>query len=670
MRHTGLCLAIWTILSPVYAFNDQTQAVHGNCNSVVQDAEKDVNVTIICGIDPTVHQKTQEEKSTLEKKLHELYEQQIAYLKEKNELVDKAKVAEEVVKNYNELQKAYKNLQEQVAMQDNEQLTQLLAEAQTALSTAELEKAKQILDKLLTELESIEKQIDLKATAHFTRARTALIEFNPDEAYPHLKKAYNLRPENFEYAITYAVTLQKSPRNHTDRDTAILTYQTILNWLRPLVETDKSRLKDLSQTLNDLAILVADDSSRRAEAEKYYQEALDIRRDLADKQPAVYRPDVATILNNLATLVADDSSRRAEAEKYYQEALDIRRDLADKQPAVYRPYVATTLNNLANLLQSDSSRRAEAEKYYQEALKIYRDLADKQPAVYRPDVATTLNNLANLLQSDSSRRAEAEKYYQEALDIRRDLADKQPAVYRPYVAGTLNNLANLVVDDSSRRAEAEKYYQEALKIYRDLADKQPAVYRPDVATTLNNLANLLQSDSSRRAEAEKYYQEALKIYRDLADKQPAVYRPYVATTLNNLAALVVDDSSRRAEAEKYYQEALDIRRDLADKQPAVYRPDVAMILNNLADLYKSDFNFRKAADFWQESTDILRPFVSANLNIFGNIQAKRLKALGAMRGFLAESKEACLAWQEAVEIAQNKTLKEEIQSGLKKFCSQ
>jgi len=41
--------------------------------------------------------------------------------------------------------------------------------------------------------------------------------------------------------------------------------------------------------------------------------------------------------------------RLKQAEQLYQEALEIRRELAKQNPATFLPYVATTLNNLAIL---------------------------------------------------------------------------------------------------------------------------------------------------------------------------------------------------------------------------------------------------------------------------------------------------------------------------------
>ena len=212
-----------------------------------------------------------------------------------------------------------------------------------------------------------------------------------------------------------------------------------------------------------------------------------------------------------------------EAEKEYQEALKIYRDLAAKSPDAYQPYVAGTLNNLA-LLHADTNQLEPAEKEYQEALKIYRDLAAKSPDAYQPYVAGTLNNLA-LLHSDTNQLELAEEEHQEALKIRRGLAAKTPDAYLPGLAVTLNNLAVLHKNTNQPKL-AEEEYQESLKIRRDLAAKSPDAYLPYVAQTLYNMA-LLYIDTDDLETAETMAQESLEKYKIMAKISHAAFDPYV-----------------------------------------------------------------------------------------------------------------------------------------------
>jgi tetratricopeptide (TPR) repeat protein len=70
------------------------------------------------------------------------------------------------------------------------------------------------------------------------------------------------------------------------------------------------------------------------EAERAYTEALTIYKELAEKNPDAYLPDVAMTQNNLGTLYGA-VRKYDEAERAYTEALTIRKELAEKNPDAY-----------------------------------------------------------------------------------------------------------------------------------------------------------------------------------------------------------------------------------------------------------------------------------------------------------------------------------------------
>jgi tetratricopeptide (TPR) repeat protein len=112
---------------------------------------------------------------------------------------------------------------------------------------------------------------------------------------------------------------------------------------------------------------------------------------------------VATTLNNLAVLHWNKNERLS-AEQEYQEALQIRRELAVENPRSFLPDVATTLNNLA-ILHNDKNERLIAEQEYQEALQIRRELAVENPRSFLPDVAMTLLNLSLFYLQDQPKKS-------------------------------------------------------------------------------------------------------------------------------------------------------------------------------------------------------------------------------------------------------------------------
>jgi tetratricopeptide (TPR) repeat protein len=176
-------------------------------------------------------------------------------------------------------------------------------------------------------------------------------------------------------------------------------------------------------------------------------------------------PEAATVLNNLAILYRA-THELAGAERAFDKALAIRRDLAQTEPSSYLSDVAATLNNRANLY-GDTERMAEAERDYLEALAIYERLAAAGSRDRFPETAGTLGNLATLYRV--MRRPDvAERFFRRALDLYRRLAAANPDEHTPGVAKLLNNLAN-AYSDAGRVKEAEACYREALTIRRQLA---------------------------------------------------------------------------------------------------------------------------------------------------------------------------------------------------------
>ena len=406
--------------------------------------------------------------------------------------------------------------------------------------------------------------------AWLLKAQLFTVQFRFDDAEKAYQGAIDTSPDSF--VANFAFAWFNAELNHYEKATT--GYARCLESAR-----SKGNSGDIAATLNNLAILDRDQKRMEA-ARKEFEEALEIRRELAQKNPDTYLPDVADALNNLANLDADQDRHEA-ARKGYEEALEIRRELAQKNPDSYLPDVAGTLNNLA-ILDAAQNRQEAARKGYEEALKVRRELAQKNPDTYLPDVARTLNNLA-ILHGAQNRQEAARKEYEEALEIRRELAQKNPDTYLPNLAHTLNDLA--ILDGvQNRREAARKGFEEALKIDREVAQKNPAAYLPDLARTLNNLA-ILDQKQNRQEAARKGFEEALKIDREVAQKNPDTYLPDVARTLNNLA--VLDTAQNRQEAaRKGLEEALNIYERFVERNPERFQSDVARVKGMLQTLSK------------------------------------------------------------------------------------
>ena len=114
-----------------------------------------------------------------------------------------------------------------------------------------------------------------------------------------------------------------------------------------------------------------------------HEESLAIRKETLGERHA----DVAESLNGMALVLAD-LGQHDRAMALYEESLAIKKEtLGDRHPAV-----AISLNNMAGLLE-DLGQNDRAMALSEESLAILKDtLGERHPAV-----ATSLNNMASLL---------------------------------------------------------------------------------------------------------------------------------------------------------------------------------------------------------------------------------------------------------------------------------
>jgi eukaryotic-like serine/threonine-protein kinase len=156
----------------------------------------------------------------------------------------------------------------------------------------------------------------------------------------------------------------------------------------------------LASSLNSLALLVRNRGDLRT-AERLFREALAIDRSAGEE-----RLQTSTTLINLGRTL-ELAGRPRDAERYYREALDVRRRTLDPDHA----YLASSALRLARLLR-DQHRWADAEPFYREALDVYLrrprvgadpvdsihvELADLYTRMGRPDRAE--RELAQVVQA-------------------------------------------------------------------------------------------------------------------------------------------------------------------------------------------------------------------------------------------------------------------------------
>jgi tetratricopeptide (TPR) repeat protein len=290
---------------------------------------------------------------------------------------------------------------------------------------------------------------------------------------------------------------------------------------------------------------------------------------------ALMDPEVAMSQFDMNSFGSEEK-RMQETRRHLEQALAMRRQLAQKNPSTYLPDMAVTLNNLGNLARMEN-KVEEARQYYEEVLQIHSRLAQQSLDPYPADRAMATINLGYLERS----KVENDKAVSDfgvGLELYRQLAQQDPEQYLPNVAEALNSLA-VTERDEKRMDEARRHYEEALRIRRQLTGQNRDANLPGLAMTLNDLG-VLDGVQNRSEEARQHYEEALTLYRQLARQNSGAYTRYLAGALNNLAFLY-GNQNRPQESRAYYEEALGFYRRLFQTDPNTYAGDVARVESSL-----------------------------------------------------------------------------------------
>ncbi|MEV0559729.1 tetratricopeptide repeat protein [Dactylosporangium sp. NPDC050588] len=427
------------------------------------------------------------------------------------------------------------------------------------------------------------------------------------------------------------------------RDEALAAAEKALDIRRQLAEADPAHLPGLAELLINLGTFLSE-VGKRKEAVPAAHEAIGIFRRLVETDPDAYQPGLATALTNLGMFLSDEGLRK-EALAPVEEAVAIRRRLSKADPAAYEPSLAVSLMNLGAHL-SELGQQDAAFAAATEAIDIHRRLADTEPTVYLPDLAMSLNNLGGHLFRLGQRSA-ALAPAEEAVAIRRRLSKNNPAAYQPDLAMSLNNLGSYLAE-LGHQDLALVAAEEAVGIYRRLAETNSAAYQPALAAALNNLGGHL-AELGRRNEALSMIEEAVAIRRRLSGTNNAAHQPDLATALNNLGMLK-SKLGKRDEALASTAEATRIYRQLAEGNSAAYLPNLSASLNNLSNHLAELGRHDEALTAVEKAVDIRRQLAEVNPDAYQADLAASLNNLGSRLSALGQREEALHPVKEATGI--------------------
>ncbi len=195
-------------------------------------------------------------------------------------------------------------------------------------------------------------------------------------------------------------------------------------------------------------------------AEKIFKEAEKILKELLkEKDDRELKAMLANVMNELAVLYMD-MDRKEEAEKYLISALDIRKEINDREGIAESLYNAGTYYMRAKRLDI-------AESYYKECEKLLWELCEEDEDNL-PKLGMLMNNMG-VLYRKMSRFDESEKYHREALEIF-DRLSKDDEKWKKYVADTLGYIGTMY-NDQMMFDDAAKYYDMAKQMYGEIEKK-------------------------------------------------------------------------------------------------------------------------------------------------------------------------------------------------------
>ena len=430
------------------------------------------------------------------------------------------------------------------------------------------------------------------------------------------------------------------------------TFEDAIQLYRPLAAANLAEFgPDLALALNSLGSQLAG-LGHREEALNAAEESLRIRRRLAD--PAAFEhqfPESVYVQHRLAESLTSVGNRLSAMGRHEQavlaaaEGVQIRRRLAAAEPAAFEPNLAIELSNFGNQL-AGLGRRQEALSAAEEAVQIRRRLAAANPAAFEDGLAGELNNLGLRL-SDMGRRQEALSVAQEAVQVFRRLVDANTASFEPGLARSVDNLGQRF-SDVGRREEALAAAEEAIQIRQRLAAANPASFEPGLAVSLDSLSQRL-SEMGHRDQALKAAEESVQAFRRLAQANPAASEPDLAATLNNLS-LRLSAVGRREDALSVAEEAVQIFRRSAKGNPEAVEPNLGRALNDLGNRLAILGRRQQALAVAEESAEIFRRLAAANPAAFELYLASALTNLSNWLSEMGRREAALASTEEALQI--------------------
>ncbi len=305
---------------------------------------------------------------------------------------------------------------------------------------------------------------------------------------------------------------------------------------------------------------------RLTEAQRYYEQSLQIREQLAEETGTVQaRRDLSVSYKKLGE-ICEAQGRLTEAQCYYEQLLQIAEQLAEETGTVEaRRDLSISYEKLGDICKAQG-RLKEAQQYYEQSLQIREQLAEETGTVeMRRDLSISYDRLGDICKAQG-RVTEAQQYYEQSLQIREQLAEETGTVQvRRDLSVSYNKLGE-ICEAQGRLAEAQQYYEQSLQIDEQLAEETGTVEaRRDLSVSYEKLGVICEAQG-RLTEAQPYFEQSLQIREQLADETGTV-EAYDDLAISHYNLGVI--AQRVDEKKAHFSAALRIWTQLAEQCPEV-----------------------------------------------------------------------------------------------------
>ena len=306
----------------------------------------------------------------------------------------------------------------------------------------------------------------------------------------------------------------------------------------------------LAKTLCNLGNLYASDHKYEKSETMLNEALLVLHKHPLDSEE--YKTILATTNNSLG-LVYGDINDTEKAEKYLLQSLDIKKEMARKNPDAYNPAYALSLNNTA-IMYCKNDNYELGEKMFLEALKIYEELVKRNPDAYETALSRTYGNLG-ILYKETKKYQESKTMYKRNIDISKRKYAINPIAYGGPYANMLANFANLY-GEMERVDSQLVLLKESYSILKKLTNHNSERYSRDYADVSLELGNVLFTQESY-LESANYYADAIPIFRQLAQKTPKRFLHKLSSSLLYISSAEIFNQKFK-ESELYAREGIEV----------------------------------------------------------------------------------------------------------------